>query len=404
MVHAPIAGHVMGCAAVIIGSLAVHPVRGEITPTAGRPKLVVPPPRQVEYLLSGARDRRRRRGKLALVLIIDLDRRAQNADRFTARPPGEIGIHQQRVIVHQGGEIMAIGIAVALGIHHGGIGGADRAIAVLIGNVVVQGIDHFAGGNAVDIVPEKTVIDGALLRARREEIVAPAQQSQVLLQQRGFLPLETKERGGNSAIGFVGGAKSNGWIGRVSPSLVANHHIEIVDVTGSQQQRVVGRAVVDGRIRIDAESLAAVEHGLIDFNQTQFVDRIHIERNIAFPAGASLADDAGGGVGRIVKQVLGALIEGVDALQHPLDPALGQYGFGPIRPVGDGRIGQWIDAAVAHGDVVVAQRLDARSTQGVVSNVITIDQMRPSVLVVGSRFRWGLAIRSLDPPVVFVIA
>ena len=89
---------------------------------------------------------------------------------------------------------MAVGVAVALGIEDGGIGGVDHAIAVLVGDVVIQRIDHLAGVNTISVVPVQMIIDREQIHPGRETVIPPAQQGQILRQQRRLFALEDKLR------------------------------------------------------------------------------------------------------------------------------------------------------------------------------------------------------------------
>ena len=81
-------------------------------------------------------------GELPLVVIIDRDRLPEDRDRLDAGRPGEIGILQELVVTGQRCQVMAVRIAVALGVHALGIPGIHHAVGGFIGNIVIQGVER----------------------------------------------------------------------------------------------------------------------------------------------------------------------------------------------------------------------------------------------------------------------
>ena len=258
---------------------------------------------------------------------------------------------------------------MTLGEHAGGILGIDDAICLLVGillNVVVEGVDDFAGINTARVVPDQTVVH------RLEEVIPSTQEGQLFFQQRGGLSLEGKQRRRNVTVVPVCRANPDGRVRGIRPRLIAEHHVEVVEIARSEQQSVIRRSIVEAGL--DAELASATEHGLVDFDQTVVVDRIDVQGHVTLPAATRLGDDADVGVDPVVEEIVDALVERIDAGQHAFDPTFRERGPGPVRPVCVGgtrhiaRVGG-IDRPVAHDDVVVTKRLNARSAERVAGDV-----------------------------------
>ena len=71
------------------------------------------------------------------------------------------------------------------------------------------------------------------------------------------------ERGRLRAIGFIVSAKRNGGILGIRISLVAQEHVQIREPAGRQEQRIVGRAVIDRRRARDAQAQSALQHRFV---------------------------------------------------------------------------------------------------------------------------------------------
>ncbi len=198
---------------------------------------------QVHDLGTGAGLRCRGFRKLAFVEEIHLQRHARHLHRLGPWIPREEGMAQQAVIDLGAGEVMAPGIAVALREHDARIELVDHAVEVLVAHVVAEGVGHLAiaGGE----VPEQAVVDRRRgHRAVRH--VAPAQQHEFFRQQRVELVLEVEDRGREREVAGRGG-DGNGRILRIGIGLVAEQGVEIDQARSHQQDRRVGRAVVDRR-------------------------------------------------------------------------------------------------------------------------------------------------------------
>ena len=264
---------------------------------------------------------------------------------------------------------------MTLGEHAGGILGIDDAIRRLVGillNVVVEGVDDFAGINTARVVPDQTVVHRRDLDPRLEEVIPSTQEGQLFFQQRGGLSLEGKQRRRNVTVVPVCRANPDGRVRGIRPRLIAEHHVEVVEIARSEQQSVIRRSIVEAGL--DAELASATEHGLVDFDQTVVVDRIDVQGHVTLPAATRLGDDADVGVDPVVEEIVDALVERINAGQHAFDPAFCERGPGPIRPVcigGTRHVARvsGIDRPVAHDDVVVTKRLNARSAERVAGDV-----------------------------------
>ena len=360
MIHAPIAG---------AGDGAVREVglgRGEVRPPVPRTGEVIATPGEIEGLLASSCHRARGGGELPFVLVIHRHWLAQDRHGFDARHPVKILIHEQGVVAFQRGEIMAVGIAVALRIELPRVVGVHHAIAVLIEHIVVERIDHLASVDAAGVVPDQAIVNRAQLDAREQKVIAPAHQRQFLLEDGGQLPLEREEGRGDGAVGVMRRANADGRIRGVGPSLVAQDHVEIVQVAGGEQQRVVGRAVVDAAY--DAEVFTAVEDGFINLDQARAVEVVEIQRHVAFPAPPGLGHDADIRVDGVVEEIGDPLVEGVDALERALDPALGQLRRSPLRPdhvaaAGARHVGgvRGVLRLITHDQIIVRKTADIRA-------------------------------------------
>ena len=100
----------------------------EVRPPRAVSRLIVLAPGQLHDLLTGSGNGRGRGSKLTLVEVIHLHGLAKNGDGFGSWIPIKISIHQESIIALQGGEVVPIGIAVACGIHLGGIVCIDHPI------------------------------------------------------------------------------------------------------------------------------------------------------------------------------------------------------------------------------------------------------------------------------------
>ena len=137
---------------------------------------------------------------------------------------------------------------MALRVHTSGIGGIDRSVqrrALILLYVVVKGIDHFAGVDAPGVVPKHTIVNRTCLNARLHKVVTASQQREFLLKQAGHLSLESKQRGGNVSVGAILRADTDSRVGGIRPTVVADHHVQVVHISCREQQGVISRAVIN---------------------------------------------------------------------------------------------------------------------------------------------------------------
>ena len=351
-----------------VGGLGVGAGAAEFLPSLGLVAIGLAPG-EVEDLLAGAGHRDGPGGELSLVLVVHGDGLPEDVHGLDARDPVEPGVHEEGIVTLDGGQVVPVGVAVALRVHDRGVVGVDDAVGRLAGvllDVVVEGIDHLAGADAAGVVPDEPVIDRCRADTRDKEVVAAAEECELLVGEAGDLALEGKEGGGDVAIACVLGADADGGVGGIGPCLVAEGKIQVMEVSGREEEGVVGGAVVVAGL--DAEHAAAAEDGLVDLDEAVVVDRVHVEGDVALPSTAGLGEEADVGVDRVVEHVLQPLAEGVDPGEHALDPALGELGRGPCGPLAIQRVGR-IHRTVAHHDVVVGEGLDASPTEGLAREV-----------------------------------
>ena len=335
---------------LVAGDIAarVHLAVAEMAPPGGRIVAVALAVHQPDGLNSGAGGIGGGGGELALVLVVDLHRLAEHRHILRRGLPSEVGVGEQLVITLERGEIVAVGVAMALGEHALGVGGIHHAIlgaaAGFFLDVVIGGVEHLAAVDAAGVVPPQAVVGGGDAGAGIDEIIAALEQGEFLVERAGHLALEG-ETAGVHLGGRAGVVDGDRRVGGVRVGLVAEDGVEIVQIPGGEDERGVGRVEVDAGA--DGEALAAVEHGFINFNQADLVDIVEIQRNIALPAFSGLGEQGDIGVDRVAGQITHALVEGVDLGKHALDPTFHQDRRGPAGPGAT-------DLAVVHGEVGIA--------------------------------------------------
>ena len=345
-------------------------------------------------------DGRGRRSELPFVQIVHLDRLAQDGHGFGAGHPIEILIDDEAVVSFQSGEVMTVGVAMALRIGLGRIQCIQHAIVVEILDVVVLNVDDLARIDATGEVPVHAVVGGGRLHAGLHEIIPTSEQGQFLFQQGADLTREAELRRGHATVGGFASSDRDGRIRGIRIGLIPHQGVEIVQIAGHEQQGVIGGAIVDPGI--DAQVSPPAEDRLVDLDQSGAVDVVEIQRDGPFPTATRLRQHTDVGIDRIVVQVSHTLLEGIDPGEHPLDPTLGQLRLRPPRPLSDLRIGR-IGRAIPHDEVVVRQYAHAGTTQGVARHRRPALQGQP--LRHGGVHRRRSAVdRSGDTPIVFVLA
>ena len=329
-------------------------------PAGGGTVLIALAMREREDLLGGARDVRGGRGKFPLVEIIHGHRLAQHELILAARRPREGRIAQEALVTLQRREVVPVGVAVALGEHPLGVGGIEdpvgRRRAGFLPDVIVHRIERLAGIDALGVVPIQAIIRGRAGDRRREGIIAAAEQGEFLFDHVFHLALEGEPRGVH--FGHRGGVvERDGGIGGIGVGLVAENRVEIAQITGRQQERVVHERFVVPRV--DADVFAAIEDGFVNFDQAKIVDAGKIQGDVALPPGTGGREQAHVGVHRIVVEIRDPLIKRIDARQDAFDPAGHEARIHPIGPgvrVRAGDIGCPSLGLVAHGEIIVAQQ------------------------------------------------
>ena len=308
-------------------------------------------------------------GKFALVHIIHRHRLTKHGHRLGARIPVKIRIGQQLIITGERGEIMPIGVTVALREHALSIGRIDHTIgstaAGLLLDVVIHGVDRLTGIDAAGVVPIQAIVAGSHIHGRGE-VIAAAQEGQLLLQRRGDLAFESEAAGVHQARVILVIYRDR-WVDRVGVGLVAENGVKVVEISCSQQQCLIGVRIIG--VGINAHAAGTIEHSFVDGDEANIIDIVERQSDIAFPARARLGQHADIRAHTVVIQVGDPLIEGVDRGQHTFDPALYQLRRHPARPIGAGDIVGAGLGAVAQGkppviedELRTAEGIHARST------------------------------------------
>ena len=279
---------------------------------------------------------------------------------FTARPPGEGRIAQEALVTLQRGEVVTVGVAVALGEHPLGIGGIEDAVgrrgAGFLPDVVIHRIERLAGIDALGVVPIQAVIRGRAVDRCREGIIAAAEQGEFLFDHVFHLALEGEPRGVH--FGHRGGVvERDGGIGGIGVGLVAENRVEIAQVAGRQQQRVVHKRVIVARV--DADVFGAIEDGFVNLDQAKIIDAGKVQGDVALPTGTGGREQAHVGVHRIIIKIRDALIKRIDARQDALDPAGHEARIHPIGPCKFVHVGDVPGPSlglVAHREIIIAQQ------------------------------------------------
>ena len=228
------AGHAGACVDLAIA---------ELTPAAGRIVLIVLAVHQRHDLAGAAGGVGRGRRKFPLVLVVDLHRLTEHRHILRRGLPSEVGVFEQFVIPFQSGQVVTVGIAVALREHPLGIRcihhAVGRAAAGFFLDVVVGGVEHLAAVDAAGVVPPQAVVGRSCAHARIDRIIAPLEQCQLFLQRAGHLALEREATGVHFGAG-TGIVDRDRRIRRVGVGLVAEDGVKVIEITGRQNQPVVG--------------------------------------------------------------------------------------------------------------------------------------------------------------------
>ena len=157
---------------------------------------------------------------------------------------------QQAVVGRHRRQVVPPGVAVALREEDPGVELVDVAVEVLVGDVVGQRVGDLAVARGE--VPEEPVVD----RPRRSvgvRVVATAQQRELLVEQRIELVLEGEDGRRERAVDVAAGAEADHRVLGVGVGLVAEQGVEVGDPRRDEEQRLVGRRVVDRRRAVDRQ-------------------------------------------------------------------------------------------------------------------------------------------------------
>ena len=305
-------------------------------------------------------------GELPLVIKIHGHRHPADENRFDPGHPGEIGIPQEPIIILDGAEIMAPGVAVALGIKHPRVCFRDAAgnRPILFANIVVERVGHFPAVDAAGEIPDQPIVKWICRDRWQARIIPAAQQSQFFFHQRRGLIHEAKDRSRGRAINMVVRAKGDGRVRRIGESFVAQEHVKIPQPSGGQEQRVVGRSVIDTGRSVDAQALPPAQNGFVRFDQAEIVRRSRIQSHRTAVGRAGLADHADDRVDLVVLVRAEPLLERIDPAHHPLHPAFGEHGRRPVAPthgIGLAHAQRRSDRSVTADEIIVADREQTRS-------------------------------------------
>ena len=317
-------------------------------------------------MLGGARQTAAGIGELPLVVIIDRDRLPEHRDRLNAGRPGEIGILQELIVTGQRCQVMAVRIAVALGVHALGIPGIHHAVGGFIGNIVIQGVERLPGIDPAGVIPDQTIIHGSNIHPRCLAVISAPEENQFLFEHRSCLAFKREPRGADLRRRPARIHQNRG-VGRIRIGFVAQDNVEIVQITGREEERIVGGTVVIAGIHTDR--LRPIKQGLVNFNEAKIVNTREAEGDVALPPLARLGQQAHIGANRTIPKITHPLIKGVNASEDPLDPTLDQLG---IRPPGPRRTRHTRDAGlrlIPHREIIIrhdeqraAERAGRRAT------------------------------------------
>ena len=312
-------------------------------------------------------------GEALLVEVADRDFGLAGEDALDLRLPAEVRMPEERIVALHCGEVVAPRIAVALRIELLGVIDVDDAVrlrrilgvgcAALVPDAVVLDVSHLAAHDIGGEVPRQTVVERRLPRKDRalpalgvlRRHVASAQETELLLEQVLALVHEREHGAFGGIVHASLRAEVDRRVERVGHSLVSESGVEFRDAARRHLERKrqrLGRHIVV----VDREFLGLVENGLVDRDETTLGQRLHVQRNVAVVRLARLLKDRKLGVDLVVEEVADLLVEGIDRLQHALDPALGELGRAPVGPLrADERLDGGIERTVAAPDVVVGK-------------------------------------------------
>ena len=280
-------------------------------------------------------------GEGRLVVVVDVERDVGD-DHLAHRglAPGEERVAQEAVVAGKRGEVVAVGVAVALRVHQRRLLVVDEA-GVAAADVVVHRVGDLAGGDAAGEVPDEAVVVGRdLERAGGVGAGAAAQERELLIEERRDLVVEGEERGRERAVVHLEarhhrvvevGAEADRRVERVGVRLVAEQVVEVGEAADGELELLVGVGVVDPER--ERHRLGLVEERLVELDQAHLGEVVLVERDVALEGRAGLAHHRDDGLGGVLLEVAHPLREGRDVVEDALHPALGERGrVGPGGP------------------------------------------------------------------------
>ena len=321
-------------------------------------------------------------GEALLVEVADRDFGLAGEDALDLRLPAEVRMPEERIVALHCGEVVAPRIAVALRIELLGVIDVDDAVrlrrilgvgcAALVPDAVVLHVRHLAAHDVGREVPGETVVERRLPRKDRalpalgvlRRHVASAQEAEFLLEQVLALVHEREHGAFSGIVNASLRTEVDRRVERVGHSLVAEGGVELRDASRRHLERKrqrLGRHIVV----VDRKLLGLVENGLVDRDETAFVQSLHVERDVAVVRLARLLQDRKLGVDFVVEEIADLLIERIDRLQDALDPAFGKLGRTPVGPLrSDERLHGGIERTVAAPDIVIGKSEHSGITNG----------------------------------------
>ena len=192
VVDAPVAGFAGGG---VLGGISGTIEIGEAAP-AVVDRGAVEPSGEVEDLVSAAGDCGGGGGELSFVIVVDGDWLSGDVDAFALRNPCEEVVVEELVVSSEGGEVVAVGVAMALREEAGCV----VLIEVTIGSgvvgffvdLIVAGVDGLAGEDAAGVVPIETVVGWGDGGSWGEEIVTTTEEGESFFEEVRDLPFESE--------------------------------------------------------------------------------------------------------------------------------------------------------------------------------------------------------------------
>ena len=155
--------------------------------------------------------------------------------------------------------------------------------------------------------------------------------------------------------------EQDGRILRIISRFIAQRHVEIIQISRHQQQGAIHR--ISGHACFQTLLFHPIQYRLVNLDQAEVFDRFQIQGHVTFPPFPGLGQDADVGTDGVVVQVSLTLIERVDPIEDPLDPALDEHRLHPLGIFGSGDHGIRVRGLIAHGKITIRED-DERIAQG----------------------------------------